>query len=176
MEEAREALRKVAKDASRRIVAVQNPYNLLERDMVVSRDDVTTDEFLRYIRETGISLVPYFPLAAGMLTGKYRRDNIDRVEGHIIDDKLQDRYFTEANFRAVELLEEFAERKGVTLPQLAIAWLLSHEEVCGVIAGITRMEHLEDNAQATSIELTEEDLEEIDALLERARLESSRRP
>jgi len=168
IEEAREALRKVAKDASRRIVAVQNPYNLLERDAVSKEEGVGEAEFLRYIREAGIGLVPYFPLAAGMLTGKYRKDNIDRVKGHIIDDKLQDRYFTEANFRAVELLQEFAKRKGVTLPQLAIAWLLSHEEVCGVIAGVTKMEHLEDNAKATSIELTEEDLREIDEILERA--------
>jgi aryl-alcohol dehydrogenase-like predicted oxidoreductase len=95
------------------------------------------------------------------------------VKGHIIDDKLQDRYFTEANFRAVELLQEFAKRKGMTLPQLAIAWLLGHEEVCGVIAGVTRMEHLEDNAQASGVELSEEDLEEIDEILEEAGIGAS---
>lgn len=58
-------------------------------------------------------------------------------------------------------MEEFAERRRITLPQLAVAWLLSYEKVCGVITGVTRMEHLENNAQATNIELMEEDLERI---------------
>lgn len=81
MEEARRALRKVAKDASRHIITVQSPYNLLERDAVSKEKGVGEEMFLRYCHETGIGLVPYFPLAAGMLTGRYRRDNIDRVEG-----------------------------------------------------------------------------------------------
>jgi aryl-alcohol dehydrogenase-like predicted oxidoreductase len=77
IEEAQRALRGVAKDASRRIVAVQNPYNLLERKAISKEENISEAEFLRYIREAEIGLVPCFPLAAGMLTGKYRRENIE---------------------------------------------------------------------------------------------------
>jgi aryl-alcohol dehydrogenase-like predicted oxidoreductase len=64
----------------------------------------------------------------------------------------------------VEAMVAMAEEKACTVAQLAIAWLLSHDEVCSVIAGVTRMAHLEDNAGAVAVSLTAEELERLDAL------------
>ncbi|RLI31036.1 aldo/keto reductase, partial [Candidatus Bathyarchaeota archaeon] len=169
IEEAMGALRKVAKGASRRIIVVQNPYNLIERNEVSKEEGGDEQAFLRFCRERRISIVPYFPLASGLLTGRYRRDNIGRVGGKLIDDGLQERYLTDYNLRVVELLDDFAKRKGITMAQLAIAWLLAHEEVCSVIAGVTKMYQLEDNAKATKVEFTEEDMAAIDEILEKAK-------
>ena len=169
IEEAMGALRKVAKNASRRIIVVQNPYNLIERNEVSKEEGGDEQAFLRFCRERRISIVPYFPLASGLLTGRYRRDNIGRVGGKLIEDGLQERYLTDYNLRVVELLDDFAKRKGITMAQLAIAWLLAHEEVCSVIAGVTKMYQLKDNAKATKVELTEEDMAAIDEILEKAK-------
>ena len=64
----------------------------------------------------------------------------------------------------VERLDAIAKRKGCSMAQLSIAWLLSHKIVSSVIAGVTKMEHIEDNAKAPDVELTEEDLKEIDEI------------
>lgn len=69
---------------------------------------------------------------------------------------------TDRNLDLVERLDAIAERKGCSMAQLAIAWLLSHDVVSSVIAGVTKMEQLEDNAKAPSVELTREDLKELD--------------
>jgi aryl-alcohol dehydrogenase-like predicted oxidoreductase len=71
---------------------------------------------------------------------------------------------TERNLNLVEELDAVAKDKGCTLAQLAIAWLLSHNVVCSVIAGVTRIEQLEDNVGAVSVSLAEDELEELDRL------------
>lgn len=169
IEEAMEALSRVAKDASRRIVAVQNPYNLIERDAVSKQEGGDERAFLEFCREKRIGIVPFFPLASGLLTGRYRRDNLDAVQGKIIYDDMQERFLTDYNLRVVELLDEFVKEKGTTMAQIAIAWLLTRDEVCSVIAGVTKMDHLEDNARATNVVLEEEDLKTIDRILEEAK-------
>ena len=167
--DAMDTLRRSPKDTPRRIVAVQNPYNLIERKMVSKLECGDEQSFLKFCREKRIGIIPYFPLASGLLTGRYRRDNLETVKGKIIYDDMQERFLKDYNLRVVELLDEFVKAKGITMAQLAIAWLLTHEEVCSVIAGVTKMEHLEDNAKATKIELTEEDLKVIDEILEKAK-------
>ncbi|RLC73448.1 MAG: aldo/keto reductase [Chloroflexi bacterium] len=169
IEEAMEALSTVSKDASRRIVVVQNPYNLIERDGVSKEKGGDERAFLEFCREKRIGVVPYFPLASGLLTGRYRRDNLEKVQGKIIYDGMQERFLTDYNLRVVELLDEFVRERGITMAQLAIAWLLTHDEVCSVITGVTRMEHLEDNVKATEVVLSEDDLRIIDEILERAK-------
>ena len=162
------ALEKVGKDASRRIVAAQNRYSLLERSQVAVEEGGKEEAFLHKCERMGVGVIPFFPLASGMLTGRYRKDNLDSASGRIIDDGAQDTFLTERNLSAVEGLLAVAEEKGVTLAQLAIAWLLSRPQVPSVIAGVTKIEHLEDNAGAAQTELTEEDLTRIDRVLEAA--------
>jgi len=166
-----DALASVAKDSSRRLVAVENRYSLLERDKVAVEKGGDEASFLKARSEDGISIVPFYPLASGMLTGRYRRDNLDSVSGRIIDDGGEKQWLTDRNLDAVEKLAKIAEDKAAassgspkpTLAQLAIAWLLSHEQVASVIAGVTRMEHVEDNARAPQLDLTAEDIARIEA-------------
>ena len=73
-------------------------------------------------------------------------------------------FLTERNLDLVEQVAAIAERKGCSLSQLAIAWLLAHEVTCSVITGVTRMEHLIENAQAPSVSLTEAEMAEIEAI------------
>ena len=74
-------------------------------------------------------------------------------------------FLTEDNIEKVEALVKIAEIKSISLAQLAIAWLLSHKEVCSVIAGVTKMEHLLDNSQAPMVELTKNELEKIEKIV-----------
>jgi 1-deoxyxylulose-5-phosphate synthase len=150
---------------ARRIVAVQNLYNLVDRDRV-SGDRSPESAFLAHVRSAGVGLVPLMPLALGLLAGRYRRDAIDPT-GRLAssDDRKQaERYLMERNFILVDALEAMSRRAGCTMAHLAIAWLLSHEEVPSVIAGITRYNQMEENARAAAVTLSVEDLAELDRL------------
>jgi aryl-alcohol dehydrogenase-like predicted oxidoreductase len=129
-------------------VAVQNEYSLLERD--------ADDDVLPLARELGIAFVPYFPLASGLLTGKYRRDEPrpqgTRLEGREIDD---------ATFDRIETLDAFARERGHSLLELAIAALTSQPGIPSVIAGATSAEQVRANAAAASWELTADELAEL---------------
>jgi len=169
IEEEMKALDSVASDSSRRIIAVQNWYNLAERKKVATEGEDRLDgdeqEFLKFVEKKHIGLIPFFPLASGLLTGRYRKGNMDTSGRIIVDgDYWKNLFLTDRNLALVEGLNAVAGRKGCSMAQLAIAWLLSHEVVSSVIAGVTKIEHLEDNAGAISVELTKEDLEEIDKL------------
>jgi aryl-alcohol dehydrogenase-like predicted oxidoreductase len=132
------------REAGSRIAALQNEYSLLER-----ADDA---EALPLCRELGVSYIPYFPLASGLLTGKHRRGAItpgSRLEGREIDD---------AEFNRVEVLERFAQERGHTLLELAFAGLLSQDVVASVIAGATRPEQIEANVAAADWRLTADEL------------------
>jgi aryl-alcohol dehydrogenase-like predicted oxidoreductase len=117
-----------------RFTALQNEYNLLKRD-----DDV---DVLPLCRELGVGYVPYFPLASGLLTGKYRVGETaaeGRLAGRRIDDERLDR---------VERLTRFAANEGHSLLDLAISGLASTPGLAGVIAGATRPEQVRANAAA----------------------------
>ncbi len=170
LEEESAVLAAVASNPSRRIIGVQNWYNMLQRAKVSSKEENPTIEdeqaFLSYIAGKGIGLIPFVPLAVGLLTGRYRKGQID-VTGRLSEqagEGWRDQFLTERNLERVDQLDAIAREKGCSLAQLAIAWLLSHEVVCSVIAGVTRMEHLTENAGATSVALTEEELAQIDRL------------
>ncbi len=162
-----EALLTVSANPSRRIVGVQNWYNLLQRAKVTAlKDDPTLDDeqaFLDYLTESGIGLIPYVPLAVGLLTGRYHKGSFD-TSGRLYEEAWRDEFITDRNLALVEELEVIASERGCTLAQLAIAWLLSHDIVCSVIAGVTKMEHLEDNAQAAAVTLSEEELARIEQI------------
>jgi aryl-alcohol dehydrogenase-like predicted oxidoreductase len=130
-----------------RIAALQNHYSLLERS-----DDAET---IPLCRELGVSYVPYFPLASGLLTGKHRRGAIapgTRLEGREIE---------EAEFDRVEALERFAQERGHTLLELAFAGLLSQDVIASMIPGATKPEQVRANVAAAEWRLSPADFARI---------------
>ena len=128
-----------------RFTVLQNHYNLLRRD-----DD---EDVLPLCRELGVAYIPYFPLASGLLTGKYRRGQAapegTRLAGREIEDEQFDR---------IEALAGFAEERGHTLHELAIAALASTPGIASVIAGATKPEQVRANAAAASWQLSQDEL------------------
>lgn len=138
-------------------VSCQDEYSLLVRDI--------ERELLPAMRGYNLGLLPFFPLASGLLTGKYKR-NAPRPDGARLTttQRLADRYMTEANWPKVEALDAFATARGHTLLELAFSWLASEPAVGSVIAGATRPEQLEQNVRAVSWALTADDRAEIDRI------------
>ena len=170
LEQERNTLAEVASNTSHRIIGVQNRYNLLQRSRVSSLGESSAkgdeEAFLDYIEKKQVGLIPHSPLAVGLLTGRYRKDHLDS-NGRLSEkagESWRDELLTERNLNMVEELDVIARDKGCTLAQLAIAWLLSHDVVCSVIAGVTKIEQLEDNRRASSVSLAQSDLEGIDRL------------
>ena len=137
-----------------RFTAVQNQYSLLVRD--AERDVLLTCERL------GLAFVPYFPLASGLLTGKYRRGEPappgTRLAG-------RERIATDAQFELIAALTELAAERGVTLLDLAIGWLLASPVVASVIAGATKPDQVRANAAAARWRPTAEDLTALNDLV-----------
>jgi aryl-alcohol dehydrogenase-like predicted oxidoreductase len=139
-------------------VSCQDEYSLLVRNI--------ERELLPAIESYGLGLLPYFPLASGLLTGKYRRDEAPHEGTRFAEWKaLVDRYATKANWDAIEGLQKFCTERNHSLLELAISWLLSKPAVSSVIAGATRPEQLDQNAAAGSWRITPEELAEIERLL-----------
>ncbi len=117
------------------------------------------------MRQYGLGLLPYYPLASGLLTGKYRRGQQlpagTRFAGNAA---LAPRYMTESNWERVEALESFAAARGRTLVDLAFAWLAAQPVVSSVIAGAMTPAQVEANVAAASWSLAQQDLAEIDRL------------
>ena len=163
------ALSAVAANPSHRLVAVQNWYNVLQRTKVAHEDGAGHQEeqaFLDNMEQAQISLVPYVPLAVGLLTGRYRKNDLDQ-SGRLSEaggEGWRDEFLSDHNLEMVDKLDAIDRRKGCSLAQFAIAWLLSRNVVSSVIAGVTKLAHLEDNVGATSVSLDENDLAEIDGL------------
>lgn len=138
-----------------RLISCQDEYSLLAR--AIER------ELLPAITAQSMGLLPYFPLASGMLTGKYRRGEAAPAGTRLAEWKrLVQSYATEKNFDRVERLEIFSRERGHTLLELAFSWLLARPQVASVIAGATRPEQVEQNVQAAGWMLTMEDLAEVD--------------
>ncbi len=141
-------------------VVLQSQYHLLERQ--VER------EVLPYCQAHHVGFVPYFPLAGGFLTGKYRRGEPAPAGSRGEDSAYVQHYMTAANYDIVERLNAWAQARGRGINELAQAWLLAQPQVCSVISGATRLDHVTSNAKAASWQLTAEDLQEIQVLLKPA--------
>ncbi len=116
-------------------------------------------------RAYGMGLLPYFPLASGLLTGKYRRNAPMPANSRLTTtQRLAERYLTDANWAISEKLIDYAEARGHTALELAFSWLLGKAPVASVIAGATRPEQLEQNAKAGDWKLTAAEMAEIDAI------------
>jgi aryl-alcohol dehydrogenase-like predicted oxidoreductase len=136
-------------------VSCQDEFSLIHR--------APEAELLPAARKLGLGLLPYFPLASGLLTGKYRRNTpLPAGTRFARIDRLADRYLTERNWEIAERLGDFAEAHGRTMLELAFSWLLAQAPVASVIAGATRPEQLEQNVKAGDWALTAAELAEID--------------
>ncbi|MCA6224767.1 MAG: aldo/keto reductase [Phenylobacterium sp.] len=141
-----------------RFVSAQNNFSLLERG--VER------EVLPACERFGLGLLPYFPLASGFLTGKYRRGEPPRQGTRLAAwGKRGAAALSERNFDRLEALEQWAEQRGRRILDLAFAWLLGHRAVSSVIAGATSPEQVQTNARCAEWILTPEEVEEVRALL-----------
>jgi aryl-alcohol dehydrogenase-like predicted oxidoreductase len=138
-------------------VSSQDEYSLLVRD--IERD------LLPLIEQYRMSELPYFPLASGLLTGKYKKGQ-PAPKGSRLGEKqgLADKYHSEANLEKVGRLRRFAEERGHRLLELAFSWLLSHKAVASVIAGATKPEQVEANAKAGDWNLTRDELNQVDEI------------
>jgi aryl-alcohol dehydrogenase-like predicted oxidoreductase len=137
----------------------QNEWSLLRR--AVEREVVPACQRFE------ASVLPYFPLAGGALTGKYRRGEPAPPGTRLVADRGA-RWLTDANFARIEALEGFATEHGHTVGELALAWLASQRVVCSVIAGATRPEQVRENVAALEWRLSRDDRRSIDALLAKA--------
>jgi aryl-alcohol dehydrogenase-like predicted oxidoreductase len=138
-------------------VSCQDEFSLIHRDAEA--------ELIPAARKLGFGLLPYFPLASGLLTGKYRRNTPLPAGTRLAKtQRLADRYLTERNWAMAERLGDFVEARGRSMLELAFSWLLAQRPVASVIAGATRPEQLEQNVKAGSWALTAEELSEIDRI------------
>jgi aryl-alcohol dehydrogenase-like predicted oxidoreductase len=136
-----------------RPVSAQNRYSLLHRD--------PEEDLLPVCARLGLGFLPYFPLASGLLTGKYRRD-VARPQGTRLADR--DEVFTEETFDRLEALEAFAQERDASLLEVAIGGLLAEPAVGSVISGATKPEQVRENAAAGDWEPSASDLAALNAL------------
>jgi aryl-alcohol dehydrogenase-like predicted oxidoreductase len=136
-------------------VSVQNEYSLFHRAP-------EEDGVLAECERLGQGFLPYFPLASGLLTGKYRKGQ-PTPEGTRLSGNTKS--LTEENLNRVEALIQFAEARGHTILELAVSWLLTRPAVASVIAGATKPEQVKANVAASHWRLNQEDLAEIENLL-----------
>lgn len=139
-----------------KFVSVQNEFSLIQRE---AAQDVVPE-----CAACGLAFLPYFPLASGLLTGKYRRGQ-EPPAGTRASNRWGPQVFTDKNLKLVEKLIVFAQSRNQTLLDLAFAWLLAQPPVASVIAGARRAEQVRDNVSAIGWQLTAADLTEIEEIL-----------
>lgn len=140
-----------------RFISCQDEYSLLVRDVEA--------ELVPATKAYGMGILPYFPLASGMLTGKYKRDVMPEGARLTTTPRLADRYMNEKNWGIVERLEAFASERGHTMLELSFSWLAAQPTVSSVIAGATKPGQVEQNVTAADWELSASELEEIGKIL-----------
>lgn len=140
-----------------RFVSVQNHYHMFERGL--------EQDVLPYCRARAVGILPYFPLAGGFLTGKYRRGEAAPAGSRGESSPYVQRYMTDTNYERVDVLTKWAEARDRTMGELAHAWLLAQPEVSSVISGATSLAQVESNAKAAGWSLTAPELAEVNAIL-----------
>ncbi len=141
-----------------RFASAQDHWNLLERDLEGER--------LNAIRRNGLALLPYFPLASGLLTGKYRAGQEPDADWRLatLPEERRAQHLSAERLAVVEELTAFATEREHTLLELAMSWLAGHPSVASVIAGATSPEQVAANVGAVGWELTPEDRAELDRI------------
>ena len=122
-------------------------------------------ELLPLAKARGLGILPYFPLASGLLTGKYRRGAALPPGSRLAKNaRHAQEFISERNWRIVGELEAFAARRGRTMLELAFGWLLRESAVASVIAGATTAEQVEQNARAAQWTPSAADVAELDRI------------
>ncbi len=140
-------------------VSVQPRYSLVDREI--------EKELLPACQQFGVGIIPYSPLAGGVLTGKYAEGKEPpagtRAHGN---ERFVGQHGTHRNFEIARRARQWAEARGHTVGELAIAWLVARPEVSSVIAGVTKPEQVAANAKAAAWQLTPEEVAEVSGLTE----------
>ena len=144
------------------LVVLQSEYNMFFRQV--------EHEVLPYCRAEGVGFVPYAPLAGGFLTGKYRRGEPPPVGSRGESSPNVQRYMTATYYDALEALTAWAAARSRGMNELAQAWLMAQPQVCSVITGATRLEHVLHNVKAASWALTPAEVDEVKAMLPQSRV------
>jgi aryl-alcohol dehydrogenase-like predicted oxidoreductase len=146
-------LREAHETAGEQLVSLQNEYSLLKREIEA---EVTPE-----CERLGVGILPFFPLASGLLTGKYRRGE-EAPEGTRLHGR--DQVADDETFDRLERLADYAEQRGIEPIDVAIAGLLAQPAVASVIAGATKAEQVRRNAKAAEWKPTEDDVRELDEI------------
>jgi aryl-alcohol dehydrogenase-like predicted oxidoreductase len=146
---------RATKSGAARFVSVQNEYSLLHRE--------PERAVLPACDRLGLAFLPFFPLASGLLTGKFEPGKPAPADSRL-SLSWTSRFTTDKNVQIAEALKAFAAARHHTLLELAFSWLASRPQVSSVIAGATSLEQVRANAAAVNWTMTKEDLEEIDRL------------
>jgi aryl-alcohol dehydrogenase-like predicted oxidoreductase len=152
--------RAVRKPGAAQFVSVQNEYSLLNRE--------PEREVLPACERLGLKFLPYFPLASGLLTGKYKPGEPAPQGTRLSQGWAASRFLSDERLATVEALTEFARSRNRSILELAISWLASRQAVASVIAGATSPDQVRRNAAAAGWKLTDSDHAEIDRIAPRA--------
>jgi aryl-alcohol dehydrogenase-like predicted oxidoreductase len=147
-----------ARSGAAKFASLQNEYSLLHQEPEA--------EVLPLCQDLRMAFIPYFPLASGLLTGKYRKGQPPPAGSRIAEGRHAD-LFNGHNLEIVERLIAFSEERGHTILELAFSWLLRRPAVASVIAGATKPEQVKANAAAAEWKLSDAELVEIDQLAKR---------
>ena len=151
-----------------RFVCEQPPYNLLDRRI--------ERELIPMAQTYGFGLIPWSPLAGGLLTGKYERGApppADTRFATLATNPVQQRRWNDALFDVVDQLQPLAGARGIPLSQFALAWVMQRPAVTSAIIGPRTMEQLEDNLAADGVQLTDDELKQVDAIIPPGRMVSA---
>ena len=138
-------------------VSIQNHYHMFERDQ--------EREIIPFCNAHKVGILPFFPLAGGFLTGKYKRGEAPPAGSRGENSPYVQKYMTDANYDKVEKMTAWAAERGHTMGELAHAWLLGQPQVSSVISGATKIEQIQANAKAGDWLLTTEEFAAVNAML-----------
>jgi aryl-alcohol dehydrogenase-like predicted oxidoreductase len=138
-------------------IVSQVHYHMFER--------TAENEMLPFCKDQGVGLIPYFPLAGGFLTGKYKRGQPAPAQSRGESSPYVKQYMTDRYYTILENLAQWARERDHTTGEAAQAWLLAHPEVSSVISGATRLSQLEENITAAAWVLTPAETQEINQIL-----------
>jgi len=148
------ALHEAEVDNRERFVSMQCEYNLVDRHEEANVLPLCIDQ--------GLGVIPWSPLAGGFLTGKYERD-AEPEEGRAVTDEFMQKRFTDENWEVLDVVRDLAETKDATEAQVSLAWLLHKDLVDAPIVGPRTIDHLEDDVGALDVDLTDEEIERLEA-------------
>ena len=142
------------------LVSIQNHYHMLEREQ--------EREIIPFCNAHNVGILPFFPLAGGFLTGKYKRGQAAPPGSRGEQSEYVQRYMTDANYTRLEQLTAWAEVRERSMVELTHAWLLAQPQVSSVISGATRLSQVQGNAKAAGWQLSPDELADVNAVLDGA--------